>query len=135
MCGQVNRYKRKGTGTGTFSTGWEGHRLGETDWFRREAIPSCRHIPGSSFLWSARDLAAWGVAVSPPTTTRTAPSQPPTAGRPHDRAARAPCFAPLPRDLCQLVWPPHAGWCCCESSLQLRVHGCMELANARGEVG
>jgi hypothetical protein len=62
--GSVCRYQRK---AGGFSTGWEARYLlrGE-GFFRREAIGSCQHRPGSSFLWSSRDLAAWGVLFNPP---------------------------------------------------------------------
>ncbi|MFE5730215.1 hypothetical protein ACFQ7A_04785 [Streptomyces sp. NPDC056528] len=60
--GAVNRYRRT---TGGLSTGWEAHRLVGTEFVRVDAIGACQHRPGSSFLWSARDLAAWGVAARP----------------------------------------------------------------------
>ncbi|MFE4496076.1 hypothetical protein ACFRKD_26845 [Streptomyces niveus] len=61
--GYVQRYRRT---NGTFSTGWEAfYRLG-ISFPRREAIAAGAHRHGSSFLWSGRDLAAWGVAANPP---------------------------------------------------------------------
>lgn len=62
--GQVRRYQRK-TG-GIYSRGWEAFRLRGTTWDRADAIGACQRNPGSSFLWSARDLAAWGIAANPP---------------------------------------------------------------------
>lgn len=63
--GYVNRYKRKTSNS--YSTGWEAwYRRGEQGFFRREAISGCQHSPGSNFLWSSRDLAAWGVLDNPP---------------------------------------------------------------------
>ena len=60
--GRVRRYQRV---DGTYSTGWEAHQLGRGTWWRVEAIDSCLHNPKSSFLWSGRDLAAWGIATGP----------------------------------------------------------------------
>jgi hypothetical protein len=60
--GMVQRYKRV---DGTFSTGWEAHIVSGARFWRRDAISSAEHRPGSSFLWSGRDLAAWGVACNP----------------------------------------------------------------------
>ncbi|MFM9735186.1 hypothetical protein [Streptomyces niveiscabiei] len=61
--GQVRRYRR--TTSPTYSAGWEAYLLTGTCWQRVEAIGSCQHNSGSSFLWSGRDLAAWGIAARP----------------------------------------------------------------------
>ncbi|MCG0065991.1 hypothetical protein L0F81_22285 [Streptomyces tricolor] len=61
--GRVRRYRRAGGG---FSTGWEAHALQDIYWFRQEAVACAQHRPNSSYLWSGRDLAAWGVATNPP---------------------------------------------------------------------
>ncbi|MEW1699385.1 hypothetical protein [Streptomyces sp. NPDC091278] len=82
--GQVRRYKRRTSQT--YSPGWEAFTLGGTHWFRRDAIHSCQHTPGSSFLWSGRDVAAWGVAFAPghdsprPEWSRRAPRIPKASG-------------------------------------------------------
>ncbi|MFI5526679.1 hypothetical protein [Streptomyces platensis] len=60
--GQVNRYLRVNK---TFSPGWEAHFIAGPAFYRLEAISSCAHRPNSSFLWSGRDLAAWGIATRP----------------------------------------------------------------------
>ncbi|MDP9616374.1 hypothetical protein ACFV4E_15515 [Streptomyces hygroscopicus] len=61
--GMVYRYKRV---NGTFSSGWEARHLLGTDFCRREAPAACAYLPNNSSLWRSRDLAAWGVATSPP---------------------------------------------------------------------
>ncbi|MFD3889957.1 hypothetical protein [Streptomyces microflavus] len=61
--GFVRRYRRKGTGT--FSTGWEAFHRMRDGFYRREAISSCAHSRNSNFLWSGRDVAAWGVLANP----------------------------------------------------------------------
>ncbi|MFD7980232.1 hypothetical protein [Streptomyces sp. NPDC059071] len=60
--GAVNRYHRS---DGTFSSGWEAHTFSAGHEWRLEAIGSCQKLRNSSFLWSARDLAAWGIAHRP----------------------------------------------------------------------
>ncbi|MGW2841912.1 hypothetical protein ACWCWD_29505 [Streptomyces sp. NPDC001493] len=60
--GAVNRYRRT---SGGLSPGWEAHRLLGSAFVRVDAITACQHRPGSSYLWAARDLAAWGVATRP----------------------------------------------------------------------
>uniref|UniRef100_UPI003F497E41 hypothetical protein n=1 Tax=Streptomyces sp. CA-141956 TaxID=3240051 RepID=UPI003F497E41 len=60
--GSVNRYQRK---DGTFSSGWEAHFFSGGHEWRLDAISSCQKLHKSSFLWSSRDLAAWGVAHRP----------------------------------------------------------------------
>nr|WP_233109107.1 hypothetical protein [Streptomyces sp. 14R-10] len=62
VVGFVRRYRRAG---GDFSTGWEAfHRLRD-GFYRREAITSCANSRNSSYLWSGRDVAAWGVLANP----------------------------------------------------------------------
>ncbi|KUF17360.1 hypothetical protein AT728_16280 [Streptomyces silvensis] len=60
--GHVNRYRRKDR---TFSSGWEAHRRADLGHLRVDAITSCAKLRNSSFLWSSRDLAAWGIATAP----------------------------------------------------------------------
>ncbi|MGW3990418.1 hypothetical protein [Streptomyces sp. NPDC004830] len=59
--GMVQRYRCT---DGTFSTGWEARIVAGSRLWRRDAVASAEHRPGSSFLWSRRDLAAWGVACN-----------------------------------------------------------------------
>ncbi|MEU6618609.1 hypothetical protein [Streptomyces parvus] len=62
--GYVQRYRRKGTGT--FSTGWEAfYRHTDGYFYRREAVMSCANSDRSNYLWSGRDVAAWGVLANP----------------------------------------------------------------------
>ncbi|URZ99448.1 hypothetical protein NCG97_00220 [Streptomyces lydicamycinicus] len=53
------------------------HFVAGPAFYRLEAISSCSHRPNSSFLWSARDLAAWGIA----TRSRSNASRPAWATR------------------------------------------------------
>ncbi|MFF3312802.1 hypothetical protein [Streptomyces sp. NPDC002952] len=73
--GMVNRYRRR---DGSLSSGWEAHLNAGTGWRRLDAASAAQHRPNSSFLWSGRDLAAWGIAhrphhsaPRPPWATRT----------------------------------------------------------------
>jgi hypothetical protein len=60
--GMVNRYRRR---DGSLSGGWEAHLNVGTGWQRLDAVSAAQHRPNSSFLWSGRDLAAWGIAHRP----------------------------------------------------------------------
>ncbi|GAA1011559.1 hypothetical protein ACFQWA_27885 [Streptomyces thermogriseus] len=60
--GLVRRYKRV---DGTWSTGWEALLAGEAGFVRHDATAAGSWSDRSSFLWSSRDLAAWGIAHQP----------------------------------------------------------------------
>ncbi|MFI6522652.1 hypothetical protein ACIBF1_44365 [Spirillospora sp. NPDC050679] len=62
--GKVRRYRRK---NGAWSRGWEAfYRNGDgTGWTPLDAVTTASLTEHSSFLWSSRDLAAWGIATRP----------------------------------------------------------------------
>ncbi len=60
--GLVRRYRRT---DGTWSTGWEALTAGSTGFTRCDATAAGSWSERSSFLWSSRDLAAWGIAHRP----------------------------------------------------------------------
>ncbi|WP_143680879.1 MULTISPECIES: hypothetical protein [unclassified Streptomyces] len=112
--GYVNRYLRANK---TFSPGWEAFLDGTTRWYRLDAISSCQHRPGSSFLWSGRDLAARGIATRPrhnaprptwATHTRKTARPPPSR---HTCPPRPPPTSPRPAPRSTTTsWPSWPSW-------------------------
>ncbi|MFI6519860.1 hypothetical protein ACIBF1_30175 [Spirillospora sp. NPDC050679] len=60
--GMVRRYRRKND---SWSKGWEAFTSNGAGWTRLDATAAAGLVERSSFLWSSRDLAAWGIATRP----------------------------------------------------------------------